>query len=150
MAFRSVGRARASRAILGAMSDSNLEVARRIIDSIERRDRTEMFGCLAPEVEWHTLGRLLDGSSVHQGREAVWSYLKTIVGRYPGLAIEIESLEAVGDVVVTRTRISGEASAGGTVDVSFSTVAALKAGKIVRADNYEDHDEALTDAGLRL
>jgi ketosteroid isomerase-like protein len=132
------------------MSESNLEVARRMVDSIDRRDRAEMFACLAPEVEWHTLGRLLDGSSVHQGRDAVWSYLKLIVGRYPGLEIDIESLEAVGDVIVTRTRVTGDGSSGDPIDVSFSTVAALKDGRIVRADNYEDHDEAVMDAELRL
>jgi ketosteroid isomerase-like protein len=131
-------------------SESNLDVARQIVEYIDQQDRAAIFGCLAPEVEWHTLGRLLDGSSLHQGREEVWSYLKTIVGHYPGLNIQIESLEAVGEVVVTRAHISGEADGGDPVDVSFSTVAAFKAGKIVRADNYEDHDEALTDAELRL
>lgn len=130
--------------------ESNLGVARQIVEYIDGQDKAAMFGCLAPEVEWHTLGRLLDGSSVHQGRENVWEYLKTIVEAYPDLQIKVESLDAVGDVVVTRTRITGQTSDADPIDVAFSTVAAFKGGKIVRADNYEDHDEALTDAELRL
>lgn len=131
-------------------SESNLEVARRIVEFIDRQDRAAIFACLAPEVEWHTLGRLLDGSSVHQGREEVWGYLKMIAGAYPALDIQIDSLQAVGDVVVTRAHISGATDNGDPIEVAFSTVAAFRAGRIVRADNYEDHDEALTDAELRL
>jgi len=40
-------------------------------------------------------------------------------------------------------------SAGG-VEAQWSSVLSFRDGLIARVDNYEDHDEAVTDAELRL
>jgi ketosteroid isomerase-like protein len=67
-----------------------------------------------------------------------------------GFRSEILELSEIGPQVVARVRVHGLPAGGEELDFAFSSLMRVEDGRIARADNYDDHDEALTEAGLRL
>ena len=132
------------------MAASNPEIVRSALEAAERRDKQALFALLAPNVQWHLIGLFPDQEPVHQGREEVWQYGELMRDQFDQLTPELTDVEEVGDQVVARIRVRGHSRDGGAdVDVEFSALLQLRSGRIVRADNYEDHEEALMDAELR-
>ncbi|HEY8866574.1 MAG TPA: nuclear transport factor 2 family protein [Solirubrobacteraceae bacterium] len=120
--------------------------------AIDAHDRAAAYACLAPGLEWHALGLVVAADQpVYQGREAVWTYIESLYETYSALSIEVARADVVGNAVVARVELRGEpvGSAGG-VEAQWSSVLSFRDGLIARVDNYEDHDEAVTDAELRL
>ncbi len=63
--------------------------------------------------------------------------------------LEVEELFGSGDRVVSMVRQRGRgASSGAEVGVDFAQLVTLRAGKIVRINNYLDRSKALEAAGL--
>ena len=125
------------------------EIVRRAFEAVDRGDRETLFGLLCPGVEWQLLG-LLSDNPVYRGREEIWAYVRSLHEDIEGFGSEILELEEIGPQVVARVRIGGRGPGGEQLDFVFSSLMRVDDGRIARADNYEDHDEALTDAGLRL
>lgn len=134
---------------MGSAPD-NVDVVRRAFTAADQQDRAELFSCLDPRVQWHQIGWLVDGATVRHGREEVWSYSEALHRRLDGLSNELSDPIEVGNQVVVRVRTHGrDRDSGEAVDVVFTTVFQLRDGRIASAENFEDHDEALTEAALR-
>lgn len=102
-------------------------------------------------MEWHALGLVFSDQPVYQGREAVWAYVESLYETFSTLSIEVERTDVVGTAVVARVRLRGESASGeGGFEAQWSSVLSFRDGLIARVDNYEDHDEAVTNAELRL
>lgn len=125
------------------------EIVRRAFDAVDRGDKETLFRLLRPGVEWQLLG-LLSDNSVYRGREEIWAYVRSLHEDIEGFRPEILKLSEIGSQVVARVRIHGRPAGGEELDFEFSSLMRIEDGRIARADNYDDHDEALTDAGLRL
>ncbi len=125
------------------------EVARRAFEAAERSDREALFALLKPGVEWQMIGLLGDRQPVYRGREEIWAYVCALHERFEDFGAELLDVDEVGDQVVGRVRVHGRPH-DEEIELMFSTVMRVRDGRIVRADNYEDHDEALTDAELRV
>ena len=132
------------------MADDPTETARRFADAVDRRDRKAAFALMAPSVIWHATGELIDQKLDYNGRDEVWGYLRSLDESFEGLRVRLESVEAVGPLVVARVNLRGTGRASGVEsDFAFSSVARFEAGRIARVENYVDHDEAMNDARLR-
>jgi ketosteroid isomerase-like protein len=131
---------------------SNSDVVREAFEAGERRDKQALFGLLSPNVEWHMAGLFPDEPPVRTGREGIWEYTLMLFETIEGLHRELTEVEEVGnDQVVARYHVSGTSRDSGTaLDFEFTMVARVRDGKIVSGRNYEDHDEAVTDAQLAL
>jgi ketosteroid isomerase-like protein len=132
------------------MAADPVETVERFADAVNRRDRKTAFGCLSPSVIWNATGELLDQKLHYHGREEVWGYLRSLDESFADLSVSLDSVEAVGDLVVARAHLHGMGrSSHAEADFVFSSVARFREGRIARVENYVDHDEALNDAHLR-
>lgn len=129
---------------------ANAQVIRGAFEAAERSDKEALFRLLKPGVEWQLIGLLPDRPSFYRGREEVWAYARSLAEQFEDPHPELVEVEEVGDHVVARVRLRGRSRAtGDDVDLGFSMLVKIEEGRIARADDYEDHEEALTDAELR-
>ncbi|MEA2272125.1 MAG: SnoaL-like domain [Solirubrobacteraceae bacterium] len=130
---------------------SNADVVREAFAAADRRDKQALFGLLSPTVEWHMAGLFPDQPPVRAGREGIWDYALMLFEQIEDLNRELAEVEEVGEQVVARYHVRGRSrETGDDLDFEFTLIARVKDGKIVSGRNYEDHDEAVTDAQLSL
>ncbi len=129
------------------MSQENVELVLKELEYWNRGDMDAFVGLWDDDV----VLRAAEGwpERVFRGKEAVRSF-------YEGFAETVgrdsvtEDLIDAGDVVVTRTRahMTGVQS-GFEGDMRFTQVTTFRKGKVVLAEFFWDHAEALEAAGLR-
>jgi hypothetical protein len=130
------------------VSRENLELVRQICDGWARADFSSVDWA-HPEIEFHTpefgASRTVHGVEA-MGRE--WTaWLQTFE---PGFISEAYEFFDAGDQVVTFNRFSGRGKASG-LPISKIPGAArfrIRDGKVVELEIYNDHKQALRDAGL--
>jgi ketosteroid isomerase-like protein len=132
------------------VAEGAADILRRAFEAVDRGDKEALFHLLHPGIEWQMLGLLSDTRPVYRGREEIWAYVRSLHEEVEGFRSQIVEMTEVGPQVVARVRIHGRPAGGRELDFEFSTVMRVEEGRIARADNYDDHEEALTDAGLRL
>src|SRR6476660_4776579 len=134
------------------MSQVNVEVVRRSVEAWQRDDFDLWLATIDPAVEWGPLAidRLAEGSeSMYRGHEGIrrlWQFLRIEFD----LEFEAQELRDVGDdrvVLLGGFRWRGPSS-GIVVESPSGYVATVCDGKIVRAEDYLSHEEALQAAGL--
>ena len=130
--------------------DSPEAVVRAVFEAADRGDKEALFRRLRPGVEWQLIGLIPDQPSFYRGREEVWAYARSLAETLEEPRPQLLQVEEVGDQAVARVHLSGRSrSTGEPVDLEFSMLLKVQDGRIARADDYEDHEEALTDAELR-
>ena len=129
----------------------DLDVVRTALDDRNRLDRNAFLGHFAPDAEWLPTDRFPELRPVYRGRDEIWEYICLIEAILEGVTIEPQELFQVGDTVVLHYLISGRSKRDGRDVKQHTTVLfTMRGGRIVRAVNYADHDEALIDAQRRL
>ena len=128
------------------MSQENVDLVLKDLEHWNRGDMDAFAGLWDDEV----VLRAAEGwpERVFRGREAVRSFYEGYAETV-GHDTVIEDLIDAGDVVVTRMRahMSG-AESGIEGEMRFSQVTTFKNGKVVLAEFFWDHAEALEAAGL--
>jgi hypothetical protein len=116
------------------MSEENVEVVRRATEEFSRGGTDAVVDTFwVPEIFWDMTPTRIPGFGVYSGHDEV----------------RAEELFDCGDTGVSILRQRGRGSSSGAeVSVEFAQVFTLRAGKIVRIDNYLDRPEALEAAGL--
>lgn len=129
---------------------SPAQVVRAAFEAAERADKDALFRVLRPGVEWQLIGLLPDQPAFYRGREEVWAYARSLAETLEDPDPELVDVQEVGDQAVARVHLHGRSrSSGEPVELEFSMLLKVRDGRIARADDYEDHEEALTDAELR-
>ena len=128
------------------MSEENVEAVRKTVEYWNRGD-LEAFLDIVDEDQ---VIRTAEGwpERVVNGKDAVRSFYEAIA-KTVGREGMIEDLIDAGDRIVLRIRqrYSGEQS-GVEGDLEFSQVLTFRKGKIVMAEYFWDHQEALEAVGL--
>jgi ketosteroid isomerase-like protein len=132
------------------VAEGAADIVSRAFEAVDHGDKEALFHLLRPGVEWQMLGLLSDTNPVYRGREEIWAYVRSLHEDIEGFRSEIVEMTEIGPQVVAKVRVHGRPSGGRELDFEFSTVMRVEDGRIAHADNYDDHEEALTDAGLRL
>ena len=131
------------------MSQENVEVVRGFLDAVMRRDDAAAMPLLAEDVEWHMLPAGVAPEALHgpnDVREAGIAFLSA----WDKADLEIPELIDAGDAVVARLRWSLRGSASGLeTTAEYSAVYTVRAGQIVRYQEYASRRRALEAAGLR-
>jgi ketosteroid isomerase-like protein len=133
------------------MAGDDLEAVRDALEARNRLDRNAFLAHFAPEAEWLPTDRFPELRPVYSGRDEIWEYILLIEEILQEVTIRPEELFQVGDTIVLRYTISGrDKRSGELVEQKTTVLFTMRAGRIVRAVNYADHDEALIDAQRRL
>jgi ketosteroid isomerase-like protein len=126
------------------MSQENVEVVRRYLDLIQRRDLDAALACLAPEVEYE-VGQELP----MRGRDAVRAMWDRWERDWEDYELLPEEFIDAGDRVLVTVRCSARGRGSGiVVDQRTFDVYRLAGGKCVSKREYQVRSEALGAVGL--
>jgi ketosteroid isomerase-like protein len=132
------------------MSRENLEVTRKAIEAINRRDRDAWLALQDPEVELVPASDWPEGGTI-RGRDAVWDFVVAVDETWEPSPFELSELTDAGaDKVVSRLRrkARGKSSGADTVfDLWF--VSTLRNGTVLRTQFFRARGEALQAGGLK-
>ena len=135
------------------MSEENVEIVRRSAEEFNRGGVEAMIDTYwAPEIVWDMTNAGVPGVGVYTGYDEVRAFVADwfSVFEFDEWELEVEELIDCDDRVVSIVRQRGRGtSSGAEVSVDFAQVVSLRAGKIVRVDNYLDRSKALEAVGLR-
>jgi ketosteroid isomerase-like protein len=135
------------------MSDENVEIVRRATEEFSRGGTDAVIDTFwVPEIVWDMTPTHIPGFGVYTGYDEVRAFMAEWFSafEFDDWEMEIEELFDRGDRVVSILSQRGHGtSSGAEVSVEFAQVFTLRAGKIVRIDNYLDRPKALEAAGLR-
>ena len=130
------------------MSQENIELMRRSVEAIERRDRTAWLATMDTDLEvvpprdWPESGV--------RGAEAAWDLYLDAFHAFARVPLDdVEIVAAQADKVVARYRfeLSGRAS-GADVEFDYWLVSTVREGRFTRSQWFANRDEALEAAGL--
>jgi ketosteroid isomerase-like protein len=133
------------------MSQENVALVQGLIDASGRGDLEAMMAALDPAIEW-TPVESDPGFAVHRGHDDVRAWLAEWFEALPDMRWEAERILDTGDeAVVALVRMAGRGAASG-LDVktpAYGVVFTVRAGKVVRIEEYADRDRALEVVGLQ-
>ena len=135
------------------MSQENVDLVRRVIESHERRDFAAVFAAYDPEIEW-SIGRLQRAPGFepnYHGHEGVRAFWRVWFGAWETVSFEYEEFIDAGDSVVAilSQRVRGRTSGVELDWSSYAQVWTVKDGKIARVEFFNTRGEALEAVGLR-
>jgi uncharacterized protein len=118
-----------------AMSEQNVEIARRTYAAFNRRDLDGVLEGLDPDVEWQQITQFPD-RAVYRGHGEMRDRFMTeqLIEQFPDFRVEVEELVEAGDHVVMIGRITGHGGASGApIDLRVVNVLEMRDGMIIRA-----------------
>jgi ketosteroid isomerase-like protein len=130
------------------MSEENVEVVRRAVDAINRRDIDAYLACCTEDIQLVPPNAQIDGS--YEGPSGVRQFLADVEGAMPDLRLEVEGLESIGpDEVLAHVRATASGRTTGIdTGAKFINVYELANGRISRVRGFPDREMALRAAGL--
>jgi uncharacterized protein len=130
------------------VSQENVQVVRRGYAAYERDGLAGLLRHLHPEVEWTTTGAFMEAGT-YRGHEGVRRYLGSMLDEFEDPRNEPEEVIDAGDQVVVSARLTGRGKrSGAPVELTLTSVTAVRDGMIVRIRNYPTRPEALEAVGL--
>jgi ketosteroid isomerase-like protein len=131
------------------MSRENVEIVRQGIDAFNRRDVDVLADLTTPDFEWFpALPGSLEGDG-YRGRAGIETYFDEIGSTWQGLRVFDDELRDLGDSVLVVGRTEGRGRASGVrVASPLGIVFDFRHTKILRAQTFLDHGDALRAAGL--
>jgi uncharacterized protein len=131
------------------MSQENVEVVRRAVAAVNRRDIDGYLACCTDDVRLST--PLAEVAGAYDGPDGIRRFFTDISDTGPDFKLTIERLEAVGtDRVLALMEVTATGRASGIPqDAQTGNVYDLVDGKIDRIQIFVDRQQALEAAGLR-
>ena len=131
------------------MSEENVEIVRRILDSWGKGDFREGVEDLAPYVTFIVRPPLAEPAAC-VGPEGIRNYMRDFFRQWVHYVIEAKELKRIGDTVLASAvwRAAGR-STGIHTEASFFILFTFRGRKVVRMESVMDEDDALEAAGLR-
>ena len=131
------------------MSDENVELARRVIDTWNRGDYGAWIEVFDSDCEFRPLRAQLEGQP-YRGHDGLRQFVHDLSQEWEQVRFALNYVHDVGDQVVVLARFHARGRASGAeVDIPIGVVGKVRAGKIAEAQMFSDPDEALKTAGLR-
>jgi ketosteroid isomerase-like protein len=135
-----------------AMSEENVELARKAIDALNRGDFDALLACLSPDVLWGALEGVPGMDELYRGRAGVREWIELLSEvTDDGIHAEIEQITDLGDERVLIAVALTARGRGSGVPFEYRTwqIVWFADGLITRRQVFWTRAEALEAAGLR-
>ena len=131
------------------MSESNIEIVRRLLEAGTSEHPERALELLAPDITWHgTVGGLYEGR-VYEGREAVAKGYQESFGAWEDMTLEVEDLIPAGDsVLVYWHEIARFHDSDATIEARTAGIYTLADGLVVEVRTFLDRAKARETLGL--
>jgi ketosteroid isomerase-like protein len=128
------------------MSDENLEIMRRAIETWNRGDLDAWGEFLADDVVWHPLPEMTQTEPV-RGKEATMEFVRDWIGPWQAYRVEVKRLTDAGDRIVMSTIQTGTDESGTEVPIEMHAAGLIRHGKLAEMRWFKDERDALEAAG---
>jgi uncharacterized protein len=126
-----------------ASSNPNVDAIRRSIDAYNGGDLDGLVAMAHPEIEWEVAPEH-PAATTHRGIDAVREYHEDWRNTLHGLRIDLRSVAASGDRVLTVCGLRGEgAESGADVEVEIAVLTTFRNGRAIRVEEFLDPNEAM-------
>ena len=130
-----------------AMSEENVELAYRVYDALNRRDRDAFLELMDPEVESFSTIAPVEGH--YRGHRGVRDWWRDLFAVFPDFKVEVLEVRDLGEFVVVHFRRGGHGLDSGTpFEESVWQAAQWRNGRVVWWQNFQSEAEALEAARL--
>jgi ketosteroid isomerase-like protein len=126
-----------------------LEASKAASAGATAKERESFLSILDPEIEWIARGGPPDLQGEFHGIERAREYYARWASAWAEWGWEIEEARGQGNLVVTRTWLTGRGRGSGLVlDMRIGQIWTFRDGKVIRYEALPTWEEALEDAGL--
>jgi ketosteroid isomerase-like protein len=126
-----------------ASGNPNVAATRRFIEAYNEGDLDSLAALADPDIEWEVAPEH-PASTTHRGIDAVREYHEDWRNTVHDLRVELRSIVASEDTVVSVCGLRGEgAESGADVEVEIAFLTTFRGGKAVRVEEFLDPAEAL-------
>ena len=131
-----------------ASANPNVAAMRRFIEAYNEGDLDSLVALADPNIEWEVAPEH-PAATTHRGIDAVREYHEDWRNTLHDLRIDLHSIAATGDTVVTVCGLRGEgAESGADVEVEIAFLTTFHDGKAVAPS--PSHSTSVKRSGLRL
>ena len=126
-----------------ASGNTNVAATRRFIEEYNEGDLDSLVALADPNIAWEVAPEH-PAATTHRGIDAVREYHEDWRNTLHDLHIDLHSIAATGDTVVTVCGLRGEgAESGADVEVEIAFLTTFHDGKAVRVEEFLDPAEAM-------
>jgi len=131
------------------MSQQNIELARRGVDALNRRDLDAFAELCTADVEWFpSMAGTIEGGG-YKGREGMERYVEQYDEAWERFRVQVDEYRSAGNCVLAVGRLEATGRGSGVpVNTPMWAVSEFRDGKMSRTRIYLDEAEALRAAGL--
>ena len=132
------------------MSRANVELLRKGIDALNRRDVDLWLDFAAPEIEWLPAGPAAVEREVYRGYDEMRSGITAAWETWDVFEFQEDQVRDLGDSALWLGRIKMHGSASGVeLDQEFAVHGVVRDGKFILIHTFLSWQEALEVVGLR-
>jgi uncharacterized protein len=130
------------------MSPENVELARKVLDALGKRDPSRLIALSDPEVEWHSFFALAEGG-VYRGHDGAQRFMSDLDDAWEIGSAEVDDGLGAGDVVVLVGRIHYRGKGSGVEGTSpAGWMFKFRDGKLLCFRAFREPEQALEAVGL--
>ena len=90
------------------MSETNVELARQVMDALARRDLSRVIALSDPGVEWHSFFAELGDEGVYRGHDGTRQYMRDLNDAWEVVRADVDETVGAGDVAVSALERAAE------------------------------------------
>jgi ketosteroid isomerase-like protein len=131
------------------MSQENVDVVRRWIETYNRRDIEALLDVSDPDIEFRSIFAGIESGGAFRGSAGVYEYFRAIDDAYEAFQVlPDEFLDAGAGVVFPARAVWTGRGSGASGTTQIVVVTWLRKSKVMRVETFTDRAEALETAGL--
>jgi ketosteroid isomerase-like protein len=131
------------------VSEENVEIVRAAFDAFERDDVNSYLSLCDPEIEITQAADVLGAPQHQRGHAGVLEAIAVWPEQWDDYRIEVISMTDLGDQVMVKQMARGRGKGTGIpVEMLFTFLFSVRAGKITKWRIFTREDEALKAVGL--
>jgi ketosteroid isomerase-like protein len=132
------------------VSKENIDLVRRSIEAYNRRDFEAMEAMNHPDMELDWTASRGFQAGLYRGWEEVMGFYRNFLGTFEKVEMEPERFIESGDLVVVPNSAQTRGRDGIETTAHSALVFELRDGRIARICLYQETEQALKAAGLRI